>query len=155
MLLSVVPEMVPVPELEISTVPRDTLMFALAASLSCTVIVTLVATVADPDDTEIVEFVSEAATVVTFALVPVTAPVVAESWCVTGVTAEPAVVKVMVAKPDAFVTDVGVEYVPPLVLPHVTVWPASETLLLLTSRSCAVTVMLLTGAGAVELGVTR
>lgn len=155
MLLSVVAEMVPVPELEMSTVPRENVRLVPLASLSWTVICTAVPTVTDADETAIVDWATDAATVVTLALLPVTLPVVAVTTCVTGVVDVPAVVKLIVASPDALVTEVAAEKLPPLVLLQVTVWPARATLLLLASRSCAVTAIRVVGAGLSAAGVTR
>jgi hypothetical protein len=155
LLLSVVLDSVPVPDLEMTTVPRENVRFVPPASLSWTVIWTALPAVTEADETEIVDCTVDAATVVTFALLPVTPPVVADSTCVTGVVGVPAVVKLIVAVPDAFVTDVGAEKLPPLVLPHVTVWLASATALLLASRNCAATATRLAGAGFVAAGVTR
>lgn len=153
--MSVVAESVPVPELAITTVPRENVRLVPLASLSWTVICTALPTVTDADETEIVDCAVDAATVVMLVLLPVTAPVVAVTTCVTGVVDDPAVVKLIVARPAALVSDVAAENEPPLVLDQATVWLASATALLLASRSCAVTATMLVGAGFVAAGVTR
>ena len=154
-MLSVVLEIVPVPELAMTTVPRENVRFVPLASLSWTVIWTALPTMTEADETVMVESAVDAATVVTLTLLPVTPPVVAVKTCVTGVVDVPAVVKLIVARPEALVTDVAAEKLPLLVLDHVTVWPESATALLLASRSCAVTAIRLVGAGFVAAGVTR
>src|SRR5690348_13878191 len=87
------------------------------------------------------------------ALWPVFPPVVAlTTWIVEAVVLA---VKLMVATPLAFVTEVGLLNDPPPVEPQVTVWPLVFTKLLFASASWADTTTVLPATGDVFGVVTR
>ena len=124
------------------------------ASFTVTVIVAVPLTAIELGATASVDVVAAGApkVVVILVLVPLSEPSVALTVCT--VPAVVLVVNVTVACPAASVVDDAAEKLPPLVLDHVTVFPAVATGFPLTSASCAVIVAVLPATTELALDVT-
>ena len=124
------------------------------ASFTVTVIVAVPLTAIELGATASVDVAALAApnVVVMFPLVPESTPSVPVTVCT--VPEVVLVVNVTVAWPAASVTELAAVKLPPLVLDHVTVFPAVVTALPLASASCAVIVTVLPAITELALDVT-